>query len=54
MTQAEGIQMPTWSEFWAGFGVKEIIITLLIVLSIVAFRESRHIFRRKKDAAKNP
>lgn len=49
--------VPTWTEFMAGFGWKEIIIALIIAATIFAVRERERISRRKSHDAedrKNP
>jgi len=40
--------MPTLHEFMAGFGAKELFLTLLVVVITVIAREQERIFRRKK------
>ena len=40
--------MPTLDEFIAGFGAKEIFLTILTVAIIIVAREQGRIFRRKK------
>jgi hypothetical protein len=39
--------MPTWNEFIAGFGLKELILTILVIAIIIIAREKDSIFRRK-------
>ncbi|MFA4974427.1 MAG: hypothetical protein WC683_17615 [bacterium] len=41
--------MPTLTEFMAGFGTKELILSLFILACIVLGREYNHIFRRKRN-----
>ncbi len=39
--------MPTLNEFIAGFGIKEILLSIFILACIVLGREERRIFRRR-------
>jgi len=40
--------MPTWAEFLNGFGLKELLLTLLIVFVIFSAREKPWKGRQKK------
>jgi len=40
--------MPTWSEFIAGFGLKEFLLSVFILACVILGREHRRIFRRRQ------
>lgn len=40
--------MPSISDFMAHFGLKDLLLTLLVLACVIIGREERRIFRRKK------